>query len=341
MFRGIWSGVRLHPFPFTAISISMTVARLSSIRQWERSCPTPGLRGSSNRRHATRTFLGSTVRAASSRSIRGRGSPDTQPLYGIAEYTAIDCLDATGAPADVCPFYLANLIAYNTTSSWNVRLQVTQGPPRNKEISNVKLDLMQSTLGIHHKGLDKIAFAPGALRLNVEFEVDGQQQIGNGTHVYMVENVDYVFAEHDDGELTITHEFPFQNDTATLSITVVPDEHPPVAAHDLQVREACDVGGGLRLDQGRSLSSDPDSDIVFERWWVDGVPCVHGCIMPVGIHTVSIEAHDARGAVHRSADESVEVIWAGKRSHPETPFSAILEIEAARCPSWSWSWSWS
>jgi hypothetical protein len=31
----------------------------------------------------------------------------------------------------------------------------------------------------------------------------------------------------------------------------------------------------------------------------------------------------------------------GKRSHPETPFSAILEIEAARCPSWSWSWSWS
>jgi hypothetical protein len=30
-----------------------------------------------------------------------------------------------------------------------------------------------------------------------------------------------------------------------------------------------------------------------------------------------------------------------KRSHPETPFSAILEIEAARCPSWSWSWSWS
>jgi hypothetical protein len=55
----------------------------------------------------------------------GQGSPDTQPLFGIAEYTAIACNHVTGAPSIVCPFYLANLSAYNTSSSWNgMRLHV-------------------------------------------------------------------------------------------------------------------------------------------------------------------------------------------------------------------------
>jgi hypothetical protein len=242
----------------------------------------------------------------------GQGTPDTQPLYGIAEYTAIDCLDPTGAPADVCPFYLANLMAYNTTSSWNLRLVMTSGPPRNKEISDVQIDLLQSTLGVHHKSLDKVAFAPGALRMRVEFEVAGNQSLGNGTHVYLVENEDDVFADYDDGELTISHAFAFQNGTATLSVTVVPDEHPPLAAHDLGGVEACDVyqpspWGGLLLDQTRSLSTDPDDDIVLEIWWVDGEPCGHGCVVPVGSHVVSLEAHDSRGAVHRTADHSIEV----------------------------------
>src|SRR5690606_7054236 len=34
------------------------------------------------------------------------GSPDTEPLFGMAEYTAIGCQGPTGGPADVCPFYL-------------------------------------------------------------------------------------------------------------------------------------------------------------------------------------------------------------------------------------------
>jgi hypothetical protein len=245
----------------------------------------------------------------------GQGQPDTQPLYGIAEYTDIDCLDPTGAPADVCPFYLANLSAYNTSSSWNVRLIMPSGPPRNKEISNVKIDLMQSTLGVHHKGLDKVAFAPGSLRLLVEFEIDGQQPIQNGIHVYLIENEGYVFADYVAGELTVPYTFPFQNGTATLSVTVVPDEHPPTAAHDLHATERCDVYqasplGGLLLDESRAFSSDPDDDIVHEVWWVDGVPCDHGCVVPLGSHAVSLEAHDSRGAVHRTAEHWINVLSA-------------------------------
>jgi hypothetical protein len=242
----------------------------------------------------------------------GQGSPDTQPLYGIAEYTAIECKDATGGPSDVCPFYLANLSAYNTSSSWNIRVVMVSGPPRNKEISDVQVDLMQSTLGVHHQGLGKVAFAPGALQLRVEFEVDGNQSMGNGTHVYVVENDDYVFADYDEGELTVSHEFVLQNGTAALSVSVVPDEHPPTATHDLASVETCDVlqadpAGGLLLDEKRSLSSDPDDDIVTEFWWVDGQPCGHGCVVPLGSHEIVLETHDARGAVHRSSPHWVYV----------------------------------
>jgi hypothetical protein len=242
----------------------------------------------------------------------GQGSPDTQPLFGIAEYTTIDCKQATGAPSDVCPFYLANLMAYNTSSPWNVRLEMVTGPLRNKEISNVQIDLLQSTFGIHHKGLDKVAFAPGALRLRVEFEVDGNQSLGNGTHIHVVENDDYVFADYDDGDFTVSHEFILQNGTATLSVSVVADERPPTAAHDLASTEECDVyqsspWGGLLLDESRSLSSDPDDDIVNEFWWVDGTACGHGCVVPVGSHTVALEVHDARGAAHRTPDHVIRV----------------------------------
>jgi hypothetical protein len=231
--------------------------------------------------------------------------PPPQPLFGIAEYTTIDCKQMTGAPSDVCPFYLANLSAYNTSSPWNIRVVMVSGPPRNKEISNVQIDLLQSTFGIHHKGLGKVAFAPGALRLRVEFEVDGSQSLGNGTHIHVVENDDYVFADYDDGDLDLTHEFILQNGTATLSVSVVADEHPPTAAHDLGSVERCDVLqtsplGGLLLDEARSLSTDPYDDIVTEFWWVDGVPCTHGCVVPLGSHAVALEVHDARGAVHRT-----------------------------------------
>lgn len=63
---------------------------------------------------------------------------------------------------------------------------------------------------------------------------------GNGTHASIVENTDYVFADYDDGELELTHAFPIQVGTATLTLSVVPDEHPPVAEHDLASIEACD-----------------------------------------------------------------------------------------------------
>jgi hypothetical protein len=117
-----------------------------------------------------------------------------------------------------------------------------------------------------------------------------------------------VFAEYDDGELTIDHTFDLQGwGSAQLTVTVVPDEHPPTADHDLGATEECDVSTGLLLDGARSYSTDPDNDVVFELWSVDGVPCGHDCVVPAGSHLIGLEAHDSRGAVHRMDEQWVNV----------------------------------
>lgn len=234
----------------------------------------------------------------------GAGVDDTEPLFGFAEYTALECDD------DACAFFLANLSAYNTTDTWDIRVETPIGR-MSKSVSDVQIDLLQSTLGVRNMALSTVAFAPGALRLRVQFTVASCPTCddhGNGTHVEIVENDTYVFADYDDGELTIDHAFAMQSaGTATLTVTVEPAEHPPAAEHDLSATEECDVWNGLVLDGTHSLSSDPDSDIALELWWIDGVPCGLGCVLPMGSHFVHLEAHDSRGAVHRTDGEWVYV----------------------------------
>lgn len=233
----------------------------------------------------------------------GAGIDDAEPLHGFAEYSTSDCGQA------VCPFFLANLGAYNNRDAWDIEIETGMGR-LNKTITNVQIDLLQSTLGMHNVSLGKVAFAPGALRLQVEATVSscaGCSTFGNGTQTVLLENQEYVFADYDAGSLTVVHTFPVQSGSATLRIGVDVSEYPPQAAHDLGTTESCDHTDGLVLNSSRSLSTDPDDDVVEEVWWVDGLPCVHGCVVPLGSHVVAIEARDSRGAVDRSADASVHV----------------------------------
>jgi hypothetical protein len=233
------------------------------------------------------------------------GVDDTEPLFGLAEYTALDCGDV------VCPFYLANLTAFNTLDSWEIQVMTDLGTRLKKSISDVQIDLLQSALGVHHVALDKVAFAPGTLRLRVQVTVannGSSSTYGDGTHAAIIENDDYVFADYDAGSLTLAHAFEVQNGEATLTIAVDPVDYPPVAAHDLVATEACDDPGGLALDGSHILSTDPDNDIEFDMWWIDGLPCWNQCALPFGSHQVSLEARDSRGAVHRTTDQWVYVV---------------------------------
>lgn len=230
----------------------------------------------------------------------GSGVDDTEALFGQAEYTASDCGE------DVCPFFLANLSAFNTTDTWSIEVLTVEGTKK-KGFIDLQIDLLQSTLGVQNMSLETVAFAPGSLRMLVQFTVRGTG-IGAGDHAYVVENADYLFADYDDGSLSLEHEFDIQltGGTATLTVDLVPDEHPPVADHDLGSSEPCDWITGILID-GRSTSTDPDNDIVFEMWWIDGATCINNCWVGFGTHDVSIEAHDARGAVHRTAEHEVTV----------------------------------
>ncbi len=232
------------------------------------------------------------------------GIDDTEALFGLAEYTAIDCGE------DVCPFFLANLTAFNTVDSWEVQLQPDIGGKLKKSVSDVQIDLLQSTLGVHHTALDVVAFAPRALRLRVQVTIANNgsgSTYGNGIHALVLENDDYVFAEYDDGALTLAHTFEVQNGEGTLTVAVAPDEHPPTADHDLNATELCDDPEGLALDVSHVLSTDPDNDITIDIWWIDGDPCAGECVLPFGSHQVSIEARDARDAVDRTQDQWVYV----------------------------------
>lgn len=235
----------------------------------------------------------------------GAGSDDTEPLVAWAEYSAPDC----DGP-DACPFYLANLTAYGP-STWEIVLITDEGRIA-KTVQDVQFDLVQSTLGVLEPSLGKVAFAPGSLRLHVSATVSSCgtcDDFGDGPHATVMHNVDYVFADYDDGELTLEHGFPFQSTgTATLSLHIVPDEHPPAAAHDLQAVELCDaLGGKLLIDATRSTSSDPDGDIVSELWMVDGNLVGESSLVPVGSHLVSLVVEDGRGAMDRTEPQWVYV----------------------------------
>lgn len=249
---------------------------------------------------------GSNIELDVDASGAGAGVDDTEPVFGLAEYTAVNCGD------DVCPFFLANLSAYNTTDSWDIRITTDLSTRIKKSVSDVQIDLLQSTLGVHHLGLGKVAFAPGSLRLRVQVTVASyapNSSYGDGTHAAIIENDDYVFADYENGALNLVHTFAFQTSgEATLTLGVVPDEHPPTADHDLGTTEACDDTNGLVLDASHVLSDDPDDDIVVDLWWVDGFPCGSECVLPFGAHEVAIEARDARGAVDRTAEQWVYVM---------------------------------
>jgi hypothetical protein len=248
---------------------------------------------------------GSRVSLKVNASGTGAGVDDTEPVFGLAEYTPLDCGET------VCPFFLANLTAFNTSSSWEVRIDTDiPGVRLQKSVSDLQVDLLQSTLGIHHVGLGKVAFAPNTLRLRVEVTIANNgtgNTYGNGTHVALVENDQYVFATYANGALSLTHTFQIQSGQGTLALRVVPDERPPVAEHDLGTTEACDTPGGLLLDASHVLSTDPDDDIVIDSWLIDDQACGTKCIVPYGAHQVAVEAIDARGAVDVSPNQWVNV----------------------------------
>jgi hypothetical protein len=120
------------------------------------------------------------------------------------------------------------------------------------------------------------------------------------------------------------------------AVATIARTHELVVAHDPDRDVVIRVAAGTYVRQTVTWTHTmPDHTITIERADDDGPrPLFVGCDESGCAHTFFILNH--------SDGEATNLHFRyRKRSHPETPFSAILEIEAARCPSWSWSWSWS
>ncbi len=220
------------------------------------------------------------------------------PVYGLAEFSHNDCGDA------VCPFYLANLSASNHTDDWTVPVKLGNGNVEMRTFTDLQISLLQSSLGVENVSLGKVAFAPGSLRLGVEFLVEGKGY-GSGTHSLLVENDEFVFADIARGGLELIYKFDLQSlGTATLRLPLAADEEPPEAKHDLiATTGSC----SFQLVSGSMQSTDPDNDIKEEYWLVDGTACGETCDLGPGTHEVKLVAVDSRGAVDVSDGHTIAV----------------------------------
>jgi hypothetical protein len=121
--------------------------------------------------HSVTAITGTSI-ALDMNSGDGSGYDDENPLDGHAEYSPSYCGSST------CPFYLAAFEAGNTTDEWTIHLDVPRVVSEHKEISNVQIDLLQSTLAVWRPSTGRVAFPPGSLVFQLDFELSSDTCTG-------------------------------------------------------------------------------------------------------------------------------------------------------------------
>jgi hypothetical protein len=243
-------------------------------------------------------------------SGNGVGHDDENLLEGHAEYSPSYCGNST------CPFYLAEFEASNSIDKWLIYLDVSSVVSEHKEISNVQIEMLQSTLAVWRPNTGQVAFPAGSLVLQVDFQLssdtcnDACTHFGDGTYSPRLVNPDVVFGTFDplDGSLTLDYSFPIVGGKAALSVELTVDGHPPEAVIDLGEELPCNRADGYELTPGTDDSTDADSDLDYTVWYVDGVVRPSGYVIPLGKHTIDLLAVDERGAFDFAGSQALEVI---------------------------------
>ncbi len=267
----------------------------------------PDTRGASF--HSITGDLGTSI-ALDMNSGSGAGYDDENSLKGHAEYSPSNCGDST------CPFYLAEFEASNGTDEWAIYLDAFSVVSEHKEISNVHIEMLQSTLAVWRPSTGRIAFPAGSLVFQVDFELssntctDACSHFGDGTYSRRLVNPDVVFGTFDplDGSLTLDYRFPIIGGEASLAIELTADGHPPEAAINLGAERHCNHADGYELTIGEDDSTDSDADLDYTVWYVDGVVHPSGYVIPLGHHTIDLLAVDERGAYDFAESQTLEVM---------------------------------
>jgi hypothetical protein len=238
----------------------------------------------------------------------GSGAPydDHHALDVQAEYSASMCGAAT------CPFYLANFVASNPSDSWDIWISWPFVVSELKQIHNVRIHALRSSMGAWRPSTGRVAFLPGAIVLDASFDMSsdcvGCSGLGDGHHEFSLINDSVVFGSFNDGALSLAHSFDVPGGTVMLDVQLEAYEHPPVAAIGFGSVIHCNDPSGYVLSVDDSAARDPDGDIDYEIWVVDGVAEGNGTIIPLGSHTLNLIAVDDRGAHDAAGERLVEVL---------------------------------
>jgi hypothetical protein len=265
----------------------------------------PDTRGASF--HSVTGDIGTSIALDMNAGI-GAGHDDENPLEGHAEYSPSNCGDST------CPFYLAEFEASNGTDEWAIYLDVFPVVSEHKEISNVQIEMLQSTLAVWRPVTGQVAFPAGSLVFQVDFELssntctDACSHFGDGTYSRRLINPDVVFGTFDPlvGSLVLDYSFSIIGGEAFLSVELTADGHPPEAAMNLGAELRCNHADGYELTASEDDSTDADSDLDYTVWYVDGVVRSSGYVIPLGNHMIDLLAVDDRGAHDFAGSQAVE-----------------------------------
>jgi hypothetical protein len=234
--------------------------------------------------------------------VANSGSPssDADWVAGRIEYTALDCGLAT------CPFYLGNLVLTNTVDTWDLWSADFNADVK---VTDVDARLRWPVLGVWRPSTGEI-YLPAAM---LDFQVKADVKIGSFTPfpvTRVATNTLDVFGEVSstgavdlsglaltDGELAAFADVEWDS----------VDGEPPVASISVASTVSIPSGhAGYPITSITNNSSDPDNDLAYTLWFVDGVQLADTYEIPAGTHSVRIAVVDSRFAFD-TAEVSVTV----------------------------------
>jgi hypothetical protein len=217
-------------------------------------------------------------------------SQASNPVNGRIEYTALDC----GQPT--CPLYLGNLTVTNTTNTWELQSEALGA---DVEVTNLQVRLRRPTLGVWRPATGEVYFDDQMLDLRVDFDLAVAGDDASTVTTNVTNDGGLFGIHHGNHAIELLNLSVHDEDMeayATLDYDSV-DGSPPVASFTLPPTVAlAQFEPGLLVASIPQNSTDPDDDLDWMLWLIDGQQVAPGYVIPAGRHTIRLEVRDSRFA---------------------------------------------
>jgi hypothetical protein len=215
-------------------------------------------------------------------------SQGSNPVEGRIEYTALDC----GQPT--CPLYLGNLTITNTSDTWDLHSEALNA---DIDVTNLHARLRGPTLGVWRPATGEVYFDDQMLDLRVDFDVAVADEPASTVTKYVTNDGGLFGVRHGDHAIELANLSMRDEDLeayARLDYDSA-DGSPPVARFTLSPTVVLgQFEPGLLVSSIPENSTDPDDDLDWKLWLIDGHQVAPGYVIPAGLHTIRLEVRDSR-----------------------------------------------